>query len=159
MNKEYKELLFQYLSMALPYNIIVRHADYLVDDEGNETGKFWYLYGYLRNVCSLDNMTTTIIESEGSDNEGYEHICDLERSLPYLRDMKDMTDEEKEEWRKSTCVVWDNDSDTTPDFARHAYSNYIGVAWLLKNRFDFMGLIEKGLAIRVTEKNNPYEKY
>jgi hypothetical protein len=33
------------------------------------------------------------------------------------------------------------------------------INWLLKKKFDFMGLIDKGLAIRVTEKNNPYEKY
>lgn len=174
MNKEYKELLFQYLSMALPYNIIVRHADYLVDDEGNETGKFWYLYGYLCNVCSLDDMTTTIIESEGSDNEGYEHICDLERSLPYLRDMNDMTNEEYEELKSLCSIYIPSDSRNigfedygvlvfTHHFTNDSYTfklnNMKVINWLLKNHFDFMGLIDKGLAIKITKENNPYGKY
>ena len=29
--------------------------------------------------------------------------------------------------------------------------------WLNKNMFDYRGLIEKGLAIEVTEENNPYK--
>ena len=37
-----------------------------------------------------------------------------------------------------------------------SYSNKID--WLLKNHFDYRGLIEKGLAIKVTEENNPYKE-
>ena len=32
------------------------------------------------------------------------------------------------------------------------------VDWLNENHFDYRGLIEKGLAIAVTEENNPYKK-
>ena len=32
------------------------------------------------------------------------------------------------------------------------------IDWLLKNHFDFRGLIPKGLAIAVTEENNPYKE-
>ncbi len=31
--------------------------------------------------------------------------------------------------------------------------------WLYKNMFDFNHLIDKGLAIEITEENNPYVKY
>ena len=31
------------------------------------------------------------------------------------------------------------------------------IDWLNKNMFDFRGLIPKGLAIEVTEDNNPYK--
>ena len=31
------------------------------------------------------------------------------------------------------------------------------IDWLLKNHFDFLELIQKGLAIEVTEENNPYK--
>jgi hypothetical protein len=31
------------------------------------------------------------------------------------------------------------------------------VDWLYKKHFDFLGLIESGFAIAVTEENNPYK--
>ena len=37
--------------------------------------------------------------------------------------------------------------------------NYaVGVDWLNRNHFDYRGLIEKDLAIAVTEENNPYKE-
>ena len=138
MTQEDKELLLKDLSARLPYGVIVRHADYLIDSDGNHTGQFWYKRGYLYNICRLDNMTTTIIESEGSDEEGYEHICDLERSLPYLRPMSSMTEEEKIDYQ--------------------AFFNYDGVEypeeyidWCNKNHFDYRGLIPIGLALVAPE--------
>ena len=140
MKQEDKELLLKDLCSRLPYSVIVRHADYLVDSDGNYTGQFWYKRGYLYNVCRLDNMTTTIVESEGSDEEGCEHICDLERSLPYLRSMDSMTEEEKEELR---TLKWTKLEHYTVD-------------WLNERHFDYRGLIGRGLAIAVTKENNPY---
>lgn len=171
MTKEDKELLLKYLCAILPYGVIVRHADYLIDSDGNYTGQFWYKRGYLYNICRMDNMTTTIIESEGSDEEGYEHICDLERSLPYLRPMSSMTEEEKEELKKICSIYISTDSKNigfedygilvfTHHLTDNSYSfklNLNVIDWLLSNHFDFLGLIPKGLAIEVTEENNPYE--
>ena len=152
MTQEDKELLLKYLCAILPYGVIVRHADYLVDSDGNYTGQFWYKRGYLYNICRLDSMTTTIIESEGSDEEGYEHICDLERSLPYLHSMSNMTEEEEKEFVLLTDTM-----------LRYGKNNNLcclsldAIQWLLKKHFDFMGLIPKGLGIEVTEENNPYK--
>ena len=85
MNEQLEELLFVDMSERLPFNVIVRHADRFVDNDGNYTGQFWYKRGYLVQVNALDEKTTTIIESSDSDDPGEEHICDLERSVPYLR--------------------------------------------------------------------------
>lgn len=42
-----------------------------------------------------------------------------------------------------------------------AYANPLNfqnaLIWLLQNHFDIFGLIPKGLAIEVTEENNPYK--
>ena len=58
MIQEDKELLLQELCCRLPYGVIVRHADYLIDSDGNHTGQFWYKRGYLYNICRLDNNTS-----------------------------------------------------------------------------------------------------
>ena len=42
------------------------------------------------------------------------------------------------------------------DFNKDTVTRYLD--WLLKNHFDFRGLIEKGLAIEVNENNNPYKE-
>ena len=139
MTQEEKSLLLKDLCARLPYGVIVRHADYLVDSDGNDTGEFWYKHGYLCDVCRLDDMTTTIIESEGSDEEGYEHICDLERSLPYLRPMSSMTEDEKliyEYYEEGTC-----NSGLASEL----------IDWLNKNMFDYRGLIPLGLALEAPE--------
>ena len=65
---------------------------------------------------------------------------------PYLRSMSSMTEEERKEYKVLT------------DCSDYTYFNtsYKVIEWLLKNHFDFMGLIHKGLAIEINGKNNPY---
>jgi len=70
---------------------------------------------------------------------------------PYLRPMSSMTEEENEEYNNI-----DNRAYSCPkDYAHIPAKDRID--WLLKNHFDFRGLIPKGLAIEVTKENNPYE--
>lgn len=59
---------------------------------------------------------------------------------PYLRPMSSMTDEETDTYDR---MVMCNASWVVDD-------------WLLSHHFDYRGLIEKGLALEVTEENNPY---
>lgn len=61
---------------------------------------------------------------------------------PYLRPMSSMTDEERKEY-EATCD-W--------------YETLETYDWLNAHHFDYRGLIEKGLAIEVTENNNPYKQ-
>lgn len=64
---------------------------------------------------------------------------------PYLRPMSSMTEKETEEYR-SLC--------TNYEFAY--FDNTKSLRWLKQNHFDYLYLIEDGLAIAVTDENNPY---
>ena len=64
---------------------------------------------------------------------------------PYLRSMSSMTEEEKQVLELCNAFVEPRSIELKVDF----YNQY---------HFDFRGLIEKGLAIEVTEENNPYKE-
>ena len=68
--------------------------------------------------------------------------CNSQWMLPYLRSMSSMTEEEKDTYDRLTMCN----------------APWVVIDWLLKNHFDFMGLIPKGLAIEVTNENNPYKE-
>lgn len=70
---------------------------------------------------------------------------EIEEVKPYLRSFNSITDEAKEEIAKMSTLV--NSITLTNTMSTFLYSNHI----------DFMGLIDKGLAIEVTEENNPYK--
>ena len=61
---------------------------------------------------------------------------------PYLRPMSSMTEEE---WKEYNQTIGKSFSFTDE------------VDWLNAHHFDYRGLIKKGLAIEVTEENNPYK--
>ena len=65
--------------------------------------------------------------------------------LPYLRPMSSMTEEE---WLEFDALLE----------ARGSEEFGFDVDWLNARHFDFRGLIEKNLAIAVTEENNPYKR-
>lgn len=144
MTEENKKLLLIDLGSRLLYGVIVRHADAIVDPEGNETGEFFYRQGYLYDVCRMDDMTTTIIESKGSEDEGYDHICLLERTLPYLRPMSSMTAEEYKEYDSKRSHICD-------EYNRYCFETIESIDWLLEHHFDFRGLLEKDLALEAPE--------
>jgi len=64
---------------------------------------------------------------------------------PYLRPLSSMTDEEWEEY------------DNFCDNCRGA-EYFELIDWLNSHHFDYRNLIERGLAIAVTEENNPYKE-
>ena len=65
---------------------------------------------------------------------------------PYLRPMSSMTDEEQREYNSTkTLSIID-------------YPTLQSYDWLNAYHFDYRGLINKGLAIEVTEENNPYKE-
>ncbi len=156
MTQEDKGLLLKDLCARLPYGVIVRHADCIIDNNYNETGEFHYTKGYLYDICRMDDMTTTIIESEG-ESEGYEHICDLERSLPYLRPMSSMTKEEIYEFQEilGHNIEVGYGFVNILDSSIHSFSFLELQAlfdWLNARHFDYRGLIDKGLALEVSEE-------
>lgn len=69
---------------------------------------------------------------------------------PYLRPMSSMTEEEIGEYK---CL---NDA-LDENYEVHIDNAYPAFDWLNAHHFDYRGLIKKGLAIEVTENNNPYK--
>ena len=70
----------------------------------------------------------------------------IENCKPYLRLMSSMTEEEKEELIKN---FWGSHT---------AKDTFEELSWHLSKHFDINELIPRGLAIEVTEENNPYKE-
>ena len=160
MTQENKSLLLKVLCELLPYEVKVA----------------FYLY-------VIDEWKTTILRSinpsEGTYRIGNQDYNDWARIKPYLRPMSSMTEEEAKclfllhnEDRKECeilkvsidkdYIVFEID-DGCCSFERHtiwfedAVASIESLDWLNINHFDYRGLIPKGLAIAVTEENNPYK--
>lgn len=81
---------------------------------------------------------------------------------PYLRPMSSMSKEEEDEWCGLNIdplleAVGERHT-RVEDLMLRAKSQYKPTEWLNAHHFDYRNLIEKGLAIEVTEENNPYKK-
>lgn len=87
----------------------------------------------------------------------YMMMTDDYEDVPYLRPMSSMTKEEKnyyeDRWFEGYHVKLGDDMVFEPEIPSY-------IDWLLSHHFDFRGLIEKGLAIEITEdKKEEFEKY
>lgn len=151
MTKEDKELLLKDLSSRLSYGV-----------------------KFLRESWNYEwDQEMSVIEVlEDIDKDGYINntkVYSVVDIKPYLRPMDSMTEEETNEYNK--CFEEDRDdimpigkefeeSYKSKKFSTYSHPfvpMYRHIIWLFKNHFDFMGLIPKGLAIAVTEENNPYK--
>lgn len=124
MTQENRDLLLKDLSARLPYTCRVFYE--YVDDLDGKT------YGY-----SLTLNTWCINE----------FVANKAVIKPYLRSMSSMTEEEYRDLKSISSYY---------GFAPYEYigdwcPNYEMVDWCNKNHFDYRGLIEKGLAIEVTD--------
>lgn len=77
---------------------------------------------------------------EIEENDSWEYV------KPYLRPMSSMTEEEKEELIKN---FWGSHT---------AKDTFEELSWYLSKHFDINELIPRGLAVAVTEDNNPYKE-
>ena len=103
-------------------------------------------YGIIVIVNGNNERVDEINPFEGIVTCGFQSF-DVEECKPYLRPMSSMTEKEKKQYdilTPITEVVFPCDAVPLVD-------------WLNKHHFDYRGLIEKGLAIEITEENNPYE--
>lgn len=127
MTQEDKDLLLKDLSARLPYRVICR---------------------VYTSIEYNFHVNWKVIPS---NIEWFIGNVDFFKIQPYLRPLSSMTEEEEKEY---TDI--DNRSYSCPkDYAHIPASDRID--WLNKHRFDYRGLIEKGLACEVTEKDNPYK--
>ena len=149
MTQQGKELLLKDLCARLPYGVIM-------------TNKM---------------LTETYYPLDGNEWQEAYYDDDWD-DVPYLRPMSSMTEEERHdllvtivgnEGIKYFQVLTDGSIDNTDaaiqdlnkfnmhwvNFDKDNVTSYLD--WLNAHHFDFRGLIPKGLAIEVTEVNNPYK--
>ena len=130
MTQEEKQLLLKDLCARLPYHPIVSVA-YNYADKGIVWG-----FDVLRIKLLLE------IEEE----ESWEYI------KPYLRPMSSMTEEEKVEYGDRCYFTLECINANQQYYFNELYD------WLNAHHFDYRGLIERGLAIAISEDNNPYKE-
>ena len=124
MTQEDKELLFKDLCARLPYNVICQV-------EFRESGKYQSKSMFLSGVFTDEAYFTT--ESGSIYSNEYK---------PYLFPLSSMTDEQEEEYNDLNCCELGCFPHTEE-----------ALDYLIKNHFDYRGLIEKGLAIDATNLN------
>ena len=140
MTQEEKDLLLKDLCARLPYGV-----------------KAWYKYFPPINgitskfVTSIKIADNEVALSHKFNKEGYYEPIEEGGEIiikPYLRPMSSMTREERKEYDSLFKLHEDG----------NVYcENWEYFDWMNKHHFDCRGLISKGLAIEVTESNNPYE--
>lgn len=82
----------------------------------------------------------------------------VEFNRPYLHPMSSMTEEERKEWKNTYLSDGIKVKALFGDINNSIVKSHVNsINWLLEHHFDFLGLIDKGLAIEVTEDNNPYK--
>ena len=133
-----KELLLKDLCARLPYNVICQV-------EFKENGK------YNSKVMLLSGIFTDEAYFTTKDGSIYSN-----EYKPYLFPLSSMTEEQEDEWYE---VFIDPLSKKLDRHTRQEYLQFqadaqaFGIEYLLKNHFDYRGLIEKGLAIDATGLN------
>ena len=101
------------------------------------------------HIWSNDKKHLKLWGIEQDDNDVYwvNGLYEVDEVKPYLRPMSSMTEEEKQEYdHRLECMFYDT-----------MYDDAFAIDWLNAHHFDYRGLIKKGLAIAVTEDNNPYK--
>ena len=142
MTQEDKELLLLDLSARLPYGVYCQG----ITKEYNED----------QDAYIDKEITNTLLEVHHYKCSyglvGLMNECNIETIKPYLRPMSSMTEEEEIEYDATfaTIIIGDGHYDSTMTYKSFDFLN--------AHHFDYRGLIEKGLAIAVTEENNPYKE-
>ena len=149
MTQEEKSLLLKDLCARLPYGVICVGVTYDLDDDGER-----YIPVKVRNILTEINNYTLETASVKLDLIS---SCRLETIKPYLRPMSSMTEEEKIEL---CTIAYAPDEMKTIEEKLYVIKTNAKYAtdFYNEHHFDYRGLIEKGLAIAVTEENNPYKE-
>ena len=137
MTQKEKQILLQDLCARLPYGVKVA---YLFWDERKGEEYIVPMTVYSVNADGYMELIGDVDEEGG-------HV-EIDKYLMYLRPMSSMTDKERFEYLN----VCGNEMENALSSPR-----YSGIDWLNAHHFDYRGLIPKGLAIEVTEENNPYK--
>ena len=145
MTQEDKELLLKDLCARLPYNAHI-----------------------FTNSKHHIRLLTISRDLDYDEQYWINGLYDIDEVKPYLRPMSSMTEEEREKLEHLSDEYFGKALDkqiqeslSSSNRNESRILEYIAssviVDWLNTHHFDYRGLIEKGLAIEVTEENNPYE--
>ena len=161
MTQEDKELLLKDLCARLPYGVHV-----LVHDTFEySTVPFEKVYLKSSDISSLID-SISLNERYNSKDKRFNRIIkerkDFLEFKPYLFPLSSMTEAQKQEFlsvagyetREEDCGR--HTETYYYDMVGHEHNFYPNsdvIDWLNKNHFDYRGLIEKGLAIDVTNEN------
>lgn len=137
MEQKDKELLLKYLCMALSYDLQVK----VEGDNEPYT---------LLSVHPNKDIALIGIDMDGVYATSKVKIDTIK---PYLYPMSSMTKEEEKEFNEQMY-------NAKPYSDGKSYNVYevigLDINYLNAHHFDYFGLIAKGLAVKVTEDNNPY---
>ena len=135
MNKEDKELLLQDICTRFPYYFVVEY-------EGG--------------IYSIENINYY----GGVQLINCNHSVPFYEVKPYLRPLSSMTEKDNLSLAKYVgCRVRAQDGEIYfPNIDDNILPNWEkAFTWFRLNRFDYNDLCKKGLAIAITEDNNPYK--
>ena len=149
-----KELVLEYLSMALPYGVKILHNDWDYDRDCD--------FSSVETLIGINDRFIYTLKGDKKDKHSIQEPLSIVDYKPFLRPMLSMTMDENRKridlgiWKSNSC-----DGQVIGIFQDIAYCSpqnfQSALIWLLQNHFDIFGLIPKGLAIEVTEENNPYK--
>ena len=153
MTQEDKHLLIKDLSARIPYGVIINTPSSIFYPANREDVKLDSKF-YITEDCGWP----------------------IEECKPYLRPLSSMIEEEILELYKIAYNTWYGDplyykNEEWITFRNSIKNNDLCfkssvwlsdinkvIDWLNAHHFDYRGLIEKDLAIEVTEENNPYKE-
>lgn len=144
MTQENKELLLQDLCARLPYRV---KCYVPVENCTMElTGKRLNYFCFHKEEWCYDYSHELEIVLDPLNDAHNAYII-----KPYLRPLSSMTEEERKEYNEYLF------HGASIGLISNTATAYELIDWLNAHHFDYRGLIEKGLAIEVTEENNSYK--
>lgn len=148
MTKEEKDLLLKDLCGRLPHGVKL-FANY-VDGGDVKEGR--------GRLSLIDSDLVIAFIDEIENNNSFTYVA-LHEVKPYLFPLSSMTEEQKNQLKE----IWDVDMNKALDYAisgEEGLSDLFQLSaaekiinWLDKNKFDYRGLIPKGLALDATNLN------
>lgn len=145
MTKEDRELLFIDLCARLPYGVKCQ----VKKDE----------YTYIGTLCRIEVVNENFILVDFAESmSGCDCQVNLSEIKPYLLPLSSMTEEQKKELGEMSWILQSfGIINRRANIITHFDCIFL-INWLIRNNFDYMGLILKGLAIDATGKKGNLSK-
>ena len=143
-----KQLLLKELSSRLPYGVVVNYKGLARPLFGIEPTQYFQI---------------TLDRALDGEHNGLVYVSldvDGEVPKPYLRPLSSMTEKEFDDMFNqfySAQEEFFRNCSNTDTIAKLIANDTVRYDWFYEHHFDVRHLIEKNLAIEVTEENNPYK--